>query len=249
MTHDPHAARPESSGFVLTRDLLLDDSLQRMVALASPGTQWWSEAERSRSLDRTLALRPLPHEGVWLFAYGSLIWNPTIHFAERRVARIHGWHRAFCLATAAGRGTPENPGLMLGLDHGGTCTGAAFLIPEADIRCELTVLWRREMLAGSYVPRWLTVRALDGTPFGRAIAFTIDRSRPSYAGEITEAETVRRLATARGALGTGAEYLFRTRDGLRSLGLRDRNVERLAVQVAAAQLAAAQVTVTQAAAY
>ncbi|MBV9734785.1 MAG: gamma-glutamylcyclotransferase [Acidisphaera sp.] len=238
-TYDTGAETPAEAGVILTRDLLLDDSLQRMVTRAAPGVQWWSEAERAHSLASTLALRPLPHDGVWLFAYGSLIWNPTIHFAERRVARIRGWHRAFCLATAAGRGTPENPGLVLGMDRGGTCTGCAFRIAEADVTAELAVLWRREMLAGSYVPRWLTVRALDGTPFARAIAFTIDRARPSYAGALTEAETVRRLATARGALGSGAEYLFRTRDGLRSLGLRDRTVEHLADQVAAAQAGAA----------
>ena len=93
------------------------------------------------------------------------------------------------------------------------------------------------MLTGSYIPRWVPLR-LDGAVFGHGIAFTVDRKRDGYAGQLLEAEVVRRLATARGTLGSAAEYLFRTRDGLRELGLHDRVVERLAAQVEAAQQAA-----------
>ncbi|MBV9784299.1 MAG: gamma-glutamylcyclotransferase [Acidisphaera sp.] len=223
---------------VLTRDKLLDGSLHQMMAIAAPSLRLWTEAELSGSLEATLALRSEAGNGVWLFAYGSLIWNPTIHFVERRAARVHGWHRAFCLSTRAGRGTPENPGLMLGLDRGGTCSGCILRVAESEIRTELGVLWRREMLAGSYIPRWVSLRTLEGEPLGRAITFTIDRRRPSYAGTLTEVETIRRLATAKGALGSAADYLFHTRDGLRSLGLRDRTVERLARRVEAAQAGA-----------
>ena len=205
----------------------------RMIAESSPGLRMLTADERAVSLAETLAARPPGFDGVWVFAYGSLIWNPAIHFEERRVARIHGWHRRFCLSTIAGRGTPEVPGLVLGLDRGGACTGAAFRIAESAMQQELGLLWQREMLSGSYQPRWVAVRGADGVPFAQAISFMIRRDGPYYTGLLSDAELVRRLATARGALGSSAEYLFRTRDGLRSLGLRDRHVEAQALAVEA----------------
>ena len=217
---------------VLTRDVLLDGTLDRIAALAMPDLRLMTEVERQQSLRDTLAVRP--PGPVWLFAYGSLIWNPTVRFAERRVARIHGWHRAFCLSTRMGRGSNENPGLVLGLDRGGACTGAAFRLEEDALDEELPLIWRREMLAGSYVPRWAALRGRDGAIFGHGICFTINRDAEQYAGKLDRAEVVRRLATARGDLGSAADYLFRTRDGLRLLGIRDPGVERLADAVAGA---------------
>jgi len=216
---------------VITRASLQDDTLRRMMAASAPGLRLLTDEERAASLAATLAARPDTGQGVWLFAYGSLIWNPALHFDTRRLARIHGWHRSFCLLTRAGRGTPDNPGLVLGLDRGGACTGAAFRVPEALIEEELALLWRREMLSGSYRPRWVRVRGANGAPFGHAIAFTIHRGSENYAGRLAQAEVVRCLSTARGALGTAADYLFRTCDGLRSLGIRDAGIEALAQQV------------------
>ena len=218
---------------VLTRELLEAGGMLRMIAESSPGLRMLTADERAASLAQTLASRPPGTDGVWVFAYGSLIWNPAIHVQERRVARIHGWHRRFCLSTIAGRGTPEAPGLVLGLDRGGACAGAAFRIAESTMQQELSLLWQREMLSGSYQPRWVPVRGPGGVPFAQAISFMIRRDGPYYTGPLTKAELVRRLATARGALGSSAEYLFRTRDGLRSLGLRDRHVEALATAVEA----------------
>ena len=212
---------------VLTREMLEDGGMLRMIAEASPTLRMLSDAEREASLAAILATRPPARNGVWLFAYGSLIWNPALHYAERQVARIHGWHRAFCLSTVAGRGTPEAPGLVLGLDRGGACTGAAFRIEENLLEQELTILWKREMLSGSYQPRWVPLRGSGGAPFGPAITFTIRRDGPFYT-RLQHPELVDRLATAKGALGSSAEYLLRTRDGLRSLGLRDPHVEGLA---------------------
>ena len=216
---------------VLTRALLEQGGMLRMVAESSPALQILTEAERAASLVATLARRPPGRDGVWLFAYGSLIWNPAIEFAERRFARVQGWHRAFCLSTVAGRGSPDAPGLVLGLDRGGACNGAAFRVDESALDCELALLWQREMLSGSYRPRWVTLRGADGAPFGQAIAFTICRAGLYYTGRLAQPELVSRLATARGALGSSADYLFRTRDGLRALGIHDRYVEALARQV------------------
>ena len=216
---------------VITREALRDDAMRRMIAASAPDMRLLTDEEREASLDATLAQRPAAGEGVWLFAYGSLIWNPALHFDQRRLARIHGWHRSFCLSTQAGRGTPANPGLVLGLDRGGACTGAAFHVPEALMEDELSLLWRREMLSGSYCPRWVRVRGADGAVFGHAIAFTIRRDGEHYAGCLSREDIVRRLASACGALGSSAEYLFHTRDGLRSLGIQDAGIEDLARRV------------------
>lgn len=216
---------------VITREALRDDAMRRMIAATAPDMRLLTDEERTASLHATLALRPDAGQGVWLFAYGSLIWNPALHFDQRRLARVHGWHRSFCLSTQAGRGTPDNPGLVLGLDRGGACTGAAFHISEALMEDELSLLWRREMLSGSYRPRWVRVRGADGVPFGHAIAFTIQRDGEHYAGCLSREDIVRRLASACGALGSSADYLFRTRDGLRSLGIADAGIEELARRV------------------
>ncbi|MFT8243095.1 gamma-glutamylcyclotransferase [Roseomonas sp. BN140053] len=233
------APSPSAGGFVpapqvLTRERLLDGSLQRMVR-ALPGATLLTDEERERSLRDTLAARPERGRGAWLFGYGSLIWNPTVHVAERRIARVEGWRRSFCLSTPAGRGSPENPGLVLALEPGGECTGVALRVAEEILEEELSVLWRREMLTGAYTPHWVPLLDRDGHAFGSGIAFTINPAGPQCCSGLSEADTVRRLATARGQLGSSAEYLFNTREGLRHLGIRDPLLDRLAEQVAAAQ--------------
>jgi len=123
---------------VITRAMLLDGGLDRMIGPALAGLTLLTDAERNASLAALLSTRPDPvGHGAWVFAYGSLIWNPAMHFVERRFARLHGWHRSFCLSTAAGRGSPELPGLVLGLDRGGACAGAAFRIAEDALETEL----------------------------------------------------------------------------------------------------------------
>jgi len=224
-----------SNRLVLTRALLLLGRLAEMASRAVPDMRLLTDAERAESLAATLAARP-GLGGAWLFAYGSLIWNPTVHFTKRRVATVQGWRRAFCLSVRTGRGTPANPGLVLGLDQGGACAGAAFWIEEDVLEAELSLVWQREMLSGAYVPRWLDVfDAGAREPFGQAIAFTIDTAGPQYAGQLAETEIIRRLATATGQLGSAADYLFRTRAGLHSLGVPDPELDRLADAVAIAQ--------------
>lgn len=220
---DPLAEAPR-----LTRELLLGGGLADMISRQLPHIRILSEAERHASLHAAMAERPEHGDGIWLFAYGSLIWNPTIHITGRRVARVHGWHRAFCLKTPVGRGTPDNPGLILGLRQGGDCQGAALRVAEAGLEHELDVLWRREMVTAGYVPRWLEMTDADGAVFGHGLAFTVNPEGTGYEGELTEAEMVRRLATARGELGSSAEYLFRTWAGLRGMGIDDAQLDRIA---------------------
>jgi cation transport protein ChaC len=218
----------------LTREFLLEGTLPAILARALPNLHILTEEERSASLRDLLANRPPGTDGVWVFAYGSLIWNPTVHFLESRPAIVRGWHRAFCLSVSVARGTPENPGLMLGLQPGGNCAGVAFRIGEDVMQQELTLLWRREMVAGGYIPVWVPLEQ-DGIRFAQGIAFTVNPAGPAYVDGLPEAEVVHRLATAKGGFGSAAEYLFRTRDGLRQLGLADPLVERLSELVATAQ--------------
>jgi cation transport protein ChaC len=225
--------RQASDKLELTRELIEAGGIDAMVAKEAPAMRRLTEQERAASLRAVLAARP-PGE-AWLFGYGSLIWNPTIRWVEQRTAHVRGWHRAFCLSTRIGRGSADNPGLVLGLDVDGGCSGVAFRIAEDMLEAELALLWRREMLSDAYVPRWLDVLDQDGRRFGSAIAFTIDRTGHQYAGGLAREEVIRRLATASGALGSAAGYLFRTCEGLRALGIPDPELEGLAASVQAAQ--------------
>lgn len=226
----PIAAKPVTP---LSRALIEAGGIDAILARDAPQLRLLTEAERVESLRATLAARP--GGDVWLFAYGSLIWNPTVHAVEQRTARIEGWHRSFCLSTVAGRGTPELPGLVLGLDAGGSCGGLGLRIAEEDLESELTLIWRREMVANAYVPHWVDLLDEEGQRFGGAIAFTIDPKGAYYAGGLEEETMIDRLARAAGYLGSSAEYLFQTCAGLRANGIPDLELEALAARVEARQ--------------
>jgi cation transport protein ChaC len=218
---------------VLTREWLLSGELETTLRAMHPDMHVLTAAERAESLDAVMAQRPEHGQGLWVFAYGSLIWNPTMHITERRLARVDGWHRSFCLATRSGRGTAETPGMLLGLEAGGQCEGAVLRVAEEHLAQELDILWRREMVADGYIPRWLDVCDPNDEVFGAAIAFTINPQGPNYVGDLAEPELIRRLAYAHGRLGSGADYLFNTRDGLRHMGINDALLEHLGAAVEA----------------
>ena len=165
------------------------------------------------------------HEDLWIFGYGSLIWRPDFDFAERRPARVHGWHRALKMWSRINRGTPECPGLVFALVPGGSCRGRAYRIEQARVEPELRRLWAREMPTGVYDPKWLACR----TPHGivRALAFTLSRQSPSHTGRLGEGELVEIFRTANGRYGSTLSYLIETAHSLRTCGIRDRDVERL----------------------
>lgn len=168
---------------------------------------------------------------VWVFAYGSLLWKPVFVPAETRPALARGWHRRFGFTLTNHRGTPDRPGLMMGLDRGGQCRGIAMRIARATVRADLDALVRRELpfrpLDGvaAHASRWLTVETAAG-PI-RALAFVINRQSPRYAGHLGEEATAEILATACGSGGSCAEYLYSTVSHLEELGIRDRNLWRL----------------------
>jgi len=202
----------------LTRADLASDSLKWLLCQANAEARVLTEAEQDASVKTLLARHPRGAD-VWLFGYGSLIWNPIVHFEERRVARLHGFHRRFCLWSHLNRGSPQKPGLVLGLDTGGSCRGVAFRIAAHHAQAELRLLWRREMVLGAYSPRWVPVDA--GTETLRAITFAVNRRHPSYAGRLPFETVIRTLVSTRGHLGTPVEYLLETVRGLIEHGVRD----------------------------
>ena len=185
----------------------------------------------SRSLTATLAAKP-KGAGWWVFGYGSLLWNPLFPIAEARPATVHGLHRRFCLRSLASRGTRELPGLVLGLERGGACRGVAFRLPSALALDELHLLWRREMVVGSYRPVWVRVRA--GERALTALAFAVRRDHPQYAA-LSMDEQANTIAHACGAFGSSCEYLTKTRSALAEHGIVDAYLERLAADVATRQ--------------
>lgn len=219
----------------LTRDAIEGGYFHRLIEASGLPIQVLSQTELDQSLSSALALRPsgtvmIGEDDVWLFAYGSLIWNPAFRHAESEIGTIHGWHRRFCLSTPIGRGSPDCPGLVLGLDRGGSCRGVVYRISAADVWPELRVVWRREMVTASYVPRWVQVR--DGERTRLALTFTINTAAPNYTPDLTIDETAQRIATARGDLGPCSDYLHQTVDGLTRAGIRDVWMNRVQSKVA-----------------
>jgi glutathione-specific gamma-glutamylcyclotransferase len=208
----------------VTRSDLEKNVLRRRLEGSSLASHLLTEAELEASLHHTLTQRPAGPD-VWLFGYGSLVWNPFIEFRERRPGTIRGWHRSFCLWSRVNRGTPEQPGLALGLEPGGACRGSLFRIDAGMAEAELRILWRREMMLGSYVPRWVKAESYGESL--TALTFIVNRGGPAYAGKLSEGAIVDTLVRASGLYGSGIDYLFRTVEGLHHCGIRDSRLDRL----------------------
>ncbi len=175
-----------------------------------------------------------PATGIWVFAYGSLIWKPEFAPAETVRARAHGWHRSFCIELTSWRGTPEAPGLMMALARGGSCVGLAMRLDDRTAGPDLAALVRREMpyreLLGN--ARWITLETAGGDRVA-ALTFYAGPTGPGISHRLPPDVVARRLALACGYAGSCAEYLYNTVEHLEAAGIRDRNLwtlQRLAAQ-------------------
>lgn len=166
---------------------------------------------------------------VWIFGYGSLMWNPGFPHVEARPALLRGYHRSFCVYSYRYRGTPEKPGLVLGLDRGGACKAIAFRVPKADVEAALHYLWEREMGNRTYIMRELPVLTPAGPVPARA--FVVDRNHKNYAGRLSLEETARLILQGIGARGACRQYLENTVCELRKLGQVDGPLHRLEEKV------------------
>jgi cation transport protein ChaC len=169
-----------------------------------------------------------PDGCLYVFAYGSLIWKPGFPHASAHPALLRGYHRRFCIWSHRYRGTPEAPGLVLGLDRGGACRGVVFRV-GADRAAEvLAYLDEREMSGGVYHRRLLPVRLLDSGEARRAVAFVADRRAGQYCADLPPDAAAAVIARGAGVMGANRDYLLNTVSHLRELGVRDAGLERIA---------------------
>ena len=166
---------------------------------------------------------------IWVFGYGSLIWNPLIAYEEKQYGRVYGFHKRFCLWTRLGRGSPEDPGLVLALDKGGSVRGVVFRIAAKHAAQEMDILWQREMINNSYSPKWVSVHTNYGVK--KALSFVIRRNSPSFADRMSDENTAAIIAKAKGFLGPCHEYLFETAKALAEAGIKDKRLDRLVLMV------------------
>lgn len=194
------------------------------------GQPFLSPEEREASRREMFSELPAGSD-VWVFGYGSLMWNPAIHVSGTSLARAHGLCRKFALTLELGRGTAENPGLMLVVEDAPQeiCWGVAHRIAPEHVESETGILWSREMLTGAYLPRWVELESEQGAM--RAFTFTVNRNHPRYTGTLAPEEIAQRIARAEGILGTNRDYLYRTHACLAAHGLDDAHISDIFARV------------------
>jgi cation transport protein ChaC len=174
-------------------------------------------------------LHPPEGEDFWVFAYGSLMWRPDFPHKAIEPALLHGYHRAFCIRSLHYRGTPAQPGVVLGLARGGSCIGRVLLVAAEHGRRVADYLHDREMITGVYMPRWLNVRLGErgqGSAV-RAVAYVADSRHEQFCGGLGEEELARIIAGGRGSSGSNIDYLESTVRHLDELGIRESGLHRL----------------------
>ncbi|WP_117196155.1 gamma-glutamylcyclotransferase [Rhizobium terrae] len=169
----------------------------------------------------------------WVFGYGSLMWNPGFVFEERLAARAFGFHRSLCVRSYVHRGTPDHPGLVLGLDRGGSCRGVAFRVSEENREDVLDYLRRRELVTNVYLEKILPVSLGAGRQV-RAVGYIVDRRHVQYAGSLSVEEAAETVRASAGQSGPNDAYLFNTLAHLKEMGIRDLWLESVGAAVAAA---------------
>jgi cation transport protein ChaC len=187
-----------------------------------------TDEERQTSLHRAMAHWD-KRQDIWVFGYGSLVWRPEFDFLEQRLAQLHGYHRALCLWSRVNRGTPEQPGLVFGLEAGGSCRGMAYKVAASAAHATLEALWRREMASGVYTPKWLNCRTAQGNI--NALIFTMNNKTHGYVGDLTKEKLITIVQSAHGRYGPCTEYVLETAHALRSAGIHDTKLEAIVRQL------------------
>lgn len=222
-TIDPFVNHPELRGKIVepqesrhrVSNLAKLDEKMRSIG-AKPN---WRHSDAYREQSRQKLLGRFMSGDLWVFAYGSLMWDPAFKFKEVRIAHLSSHERRFCLKSVLGRGTPEKPGLMAGLDEGKGCDGLAFRVPQEIIEEESRIIWRREMLLHAYTPAFFTATTRLGQI--EVLAFVVDHTAKSYLPNLTLQQTARYMATGIGMFGSSQEYLENMASQFEILGIQD----------------------------
>jgi len=166
------------------------------------------------------------HGALWVFGYGSLMWRPGFAYVSRSKARLKGWRRSLCIYSHIYRGTPERPGLVLGLDRGGACLGVAFQVEAALREPTIRYLREREQATAVYVERFAPVTLESGQRVN-ALTYVADRLHPQYAGRLSRAAMLEIVQQGVGSSGVNGAYVTETHDHLAEMGVRDADLEWL----------------------
>jgi len=226
---DPYHLHPELRGLIADpmtsrfRRVDLSDIDQIMFKAGAPVDWRLSDEDREKSRRNTLSSHG--DNDLWLFGYGSLIWDPGIRFSEVRIATLPGYHRRFCIKSELGRGSVDKPGMMVCLDSGGECTSLAFKIPREHLEEETRLIWQREMLRKTYIATFVTIYSKAGPV--TALTFVIDPSAESYHPDISLEQAATYVATGAGFYGSSFEYVKNLVAHLDEFGIEDDNVRQL----------------------
>lgn len=213
--------KPAAASFFRDLDL---GALDAHAAEAGFPSDWRTPCE-ARDTERRRWLDDRWDQDLWVFGYGSLMWDPSVEFNEVRHAHCLGHQRSFCLWDEGGRGSAEGPGLMLAIDEGGKCDGLAFRVPYEQLEHETFVLFRREMLVPVYRPVWLNLETAAG-PI-EALSFVANRDHDLIKPGIPLEHQAKMIARAKGLFGSNFDYLSDLHERLDFLGLEDPYVSEL----------------------
>ena len=172
-----------------------------------------------------------PQQGdLWVFGYGSLMWLPGFDYVERQGATVRGWRRSLCIYSHVYRGTPDRPGLVLGLDRGGACRGVAFRVAAALREPTIDYLRARELVTAVYLEKNVVIHLADGAT-APALTYVADRGHPQYAGALDREKLLSLVVQGVGRSGANAEYVLNTEAHLRENGIVDPTLAWLAAQL------------------
>lgn len=170
---------------------------------------------------------------LWVFGYGSLMWRPGFSYAEACPARLYGEHRSLCVLSYVHRGTRERPGLVLGLDRGGSCRGVAFRVADTDRDATLAYLRARELVTSVYHEVIRPVRLLGGAEVA-AVTYVVDRNHEQYAGKLSREDVLRLVRDSSGVSGANRDYVLATAEHLAGVEISDRLLMWLAGELSRA---------------
>lgn len=228
MASDPFHHLPDLRGMILdpARSFFRDLDIAAMDRkMEAAGKAIWRRSDAEREATRQAALAGRLEHDLWVFAYGSLMWDPAFYFAEVRSAHALGYQRDFCLKSELGRGSPENPGLMAGLNKGDECNGLAFRIAGSQVDEETRVIWSREMIMKGYDPRFIALTTPQGPV--EALTFIVDQSVKQYMAGLTLEDAAAYIATGTGIFGPNLAYLDNLAEHFETLGIEDERLFKL----------------------